>query len=115
MRNTVGFKITFSDISNGREQNPIQCVNDVDASPQPNDYTYIAKSCVISGDVQIDRKVGAMLPCACEEHCTCCSCAQGWYNQGKLSANFNFLGTINVLCTHAFFREYLLGRRAADF
>ncbi|ENN73908.1 hypothetical protein YQE_09480, partial [Dendroctonus ponderosae] len=80
-----------NDISNGREQNPIQCVNDVDASPQPNDYTYIAKTCVSSGNVQIDRKVGAMLPCVCTERCTCCSCAQGWYDQGKLSADFNFL------------------------
>ncbi|VEN36415.1 unnamed protein product [Callosobruchus maculatus] len=86
-----------SDISRGREMNPIQCVNTVDDEPEPRDYIYITKNCITSNDVHIDTKLAILQSCTCEDRCTTeeCECgklcAKCWYTEdGRLQSDYNF-------------------------
>ncbi|CAG9760116.1 unnamed protein product [Ceutorhynchus assimilis] len=87
-----------SDISRGRELNPIPCYNNVDNEKEPNEYTYITKNCQSSNSFQIDTKLPTIKSCTCVDICksTECNCAKlslkCWYNQGKLIPDFNLVG-----------------------
>nr|XP_022910079.1 histone-lysine N-methyltransferase EHMT1 [Onthophagus taurus] len=85
--------ILTNDITNGRELNPIQCVNQVDGDPKPGDFVYITDYCFTS-DINVDIKVTSLHQCTCEDDCnTECICAQNSLNpydeDGKL-VDFNF-------------------------
>ncbi|KAJ8921859.1 hypothetical protein NQ315_008491 [Exocentrus adspersus] len=86
-----------SDISKGRETNPIQCVNAVDDEPEPRDYVYITKNCKTSDSFSIDTKMNSLHVCSCVERCVTdeCECTKlsmkCWYDEeGKLTSDFNF-------------------------
>ncbi|CAH1999344.1 unnamed protein product [Acanthoscelides obtectus] len=86
-----------SDISRGREMNPIQCINTVDNESEPRDYIYITKNCTTSNHVQIDKKLTTLHSCSCEDRCTSeeCECgklsAKCWYTEdGRLQPDYNF-------------------------
>lgn len=90
--------VIVNDISNGREVNPIQCVNTVDEETQPRDYTYISQNCVTT-DINIDRRVSIVHPCHCENNCDGddCHCGQtsvaNWYDEdGHLVSKFDYTG-----------------------
>ncbi|BES93469.1 Histone-lysine N-methyltransferase [Nesidiocoris tenuis] len=89
-------KILCNDVSGGREENPIQCVNGVDDDGVPVDYTYITENCFTS-NITIDRRISSLVCCKCEDacngsNCMCTKISRGcWYdNTGKLLPEFNF-------------------------
>ncbi|CAB0002730.1 unnamed protein product, partial [Nesidiocoris tenuis] len=53
-------KILCNDVSGGREENPIQCVNGVDDDGVPVDYTYITENCFTS-NITIDRRISSLV------------------------------------------------------
>lgn len=88
----------FSDISKGKETNPIQCVNMINSEPKPIDFVYISKNCITT-DLNIDLKITSLQACVCEDRCTssACSCGKNsircWYDEeGKLASDFNYAG-----------------------
>lgn len=91
-----------SDISKGREINPIQCVNFMDDEPEPTDFVYISRNCVTS-DIQIDQRITSLQCCPCAEKCSSsenCTCGNNslhcWYDEeGRLAPNFDFMGKCN--------------------
>ncbi|XP_014249022.1 histone-lysine N-methyltransferase EHMT2 [Cimex lectularius] len=89
-------RILSNDISRGRENYPIQCINAVDDDPMPTNYTYITQNCFTS-NITIDRTITSLDPCKCDDMCYTSGCMCGkisrkcWYdNKGKLSSDFNF-------------------------
>jgi euchromatic histone-lysine N-methyltransferase len=89
--------ILSNDISKGKEANPIQCYNNVDADPKPSDFRYITKNCTTSDDVKIETKISTLQYCQCEERCVDDDCLCGkfsvrcWYDEeGKLIPDFSF-------------------------
>lgn len=91
---------TFSDISRGKELNPVQCINAIDDEPKPTDFVYITDNCVTS-DINLDRKITTLSCCNCEDRCTSADCLcsnhslRCWYNEeGKLVPEFNFAGIV---------------------
>ena len=52
-------RVLTNDITNGKEANPIQCVNDLDDEGAPKNYTYISRNCVTS-NVPIDRNISTL-------------------------------------------------------
>ncbi|KAJ8734342.1 hypothetical protein PYW07_014893 [Mythimna separata] len=94
--NVSRFKLLSSDISNGREQFPIPCVNDVDDAPLPDDFTYVTRH-VTPVSVTVDNTISTMQGCECKEgDCTSGSCAcsalgvKCWYSRGRLQASFPY-------------------------
>lgn len=88
-----------SDISRGRESNPVQCVNTVDGDPEPNDFVYMTKNCLTVDNLKIDRNLSRMSSCACTDNCKTdsCSCTSRsrkcWYDEeDRLAKDFNFDG-----------------------
>ncbi|XP_060523999.1 histone-lysine N-methyltransferase EHMT1 isoform X2 [Cylas formicarius] len=100
-----------NDISRGREQNPIQCVNEVDDECEPRDYFYVRKICSSSPNVTVDTNMAKVQLCSCEDRCmsTECNCSRlsthRWYEaDGKLIPEFNFVDAplifeCNELCS----------------
>uniref|UniRef100_A0A0A9Z5B7 Histone-lysine N-methyltransferase EHMT1 n=4 Tax=Lygus hesperus TaxID=30085 RepID=A0A0A9Z5B7_LYGHE len=89
-------RILCNDVSGGREENPIQCVNAVDDDVMPTDYTYVIENCFTS-NITIDRRISSLMSCKCEDNCSSSGCmctkiSRGcWYdNTGKLLPEFNF-------------------------
>ncbi|KAF6204697.1 hypothetical protein GE061_018858 [Apolygus lucorum] len=89
-------RILCNDVSGGREENPIQCVNSVDDDVMPTDYTYVIENCSTS-NITIDRRISSLMSCKCEDNCSSSGCmctkiSRGcWYdNTGKLVPEFNF-------------------------
>ncbi|XP_066293531.1 histone-lysine N-methyltransferase EHMT2-like isoform X3 [Branchiostoma lanceolatum] len=88
-------KILHRDISKGRENVPIPCVNAVDDDHFPADFMYITESCETS-TLSIDRNIIHLQGCHCEDDCSSnnCVCGQSsikcWYDQdGCLLEEFN--------------------------
>lgn len=91
----------YSDISRGKERNPIQCVNVVDEESKPTDFVYISENCVTSDNIHIDRKITSLHSCRCEDKCISfdCLCCNNslkcWYDQEeKLLPDFSYTGTL---------------------
>lgn len=96
--------IFCSDISKGKETNPIECINIVDDEEEPTDYVYVSKNCFTS-DIEVDCKVSTMQSCNCDDN-RCdgdgCGCGRSsvhcWYDAvGKLTMNFNYSGKLMLL------------------
>ena len=49
-----------SDITRGKEANPIQCVNSFDEELPPVDYVYITDNCFTS-PLHVDRTINSLL------------------------------------------------------
>ena len=49
-----------SDITRGKESNPIQCVNGFDNDPPPTDYLYITENCFTS-PLHVDRTINSLM------------------------------------------------------
>ncbi|KAF8773102.1 Histone-lysine N-methyltransferase EHMT1 like protein [Argiope bruennichi] len=88
-------KILHRDISRGKEQIAIQCVNDVDDEPPPLDFLYVTENCETT-PMNIDRTITSLQSCHCEDDCSTASCTcasisyQCWYDkEGLLLPNFN--------------------------
>ncbi|KRT78790.1 SET domain-containing protein, partial [Oryctes borbonicus] len=82
--------ILSNDISNGRELNPIQCINIIDDEPKPTNFNYVTDYCVTS-DINIDNRITSLNSCTCEDNCTVTDCAcvkntsKSWYDEdGRL-------------------------------
>lgn len=89
----------FSDLSRGKEANPIQCYNSVDAEPKPSNFCYITKNCYTLEDIKIEQKISSLQCCQCEDRCMDFGCLCGnmsvkcWYDEeGKLKPDLNFNG-----------------------
>lgn len=52
----------FSDITRGKEVNPIQCVNEVDDDGFPTDFTYVVENCITT-NVQVDGRISSLIVC----------------------------------------------------
>ncbi|KFM59010.1 Histone-lysine N-methyltransferase EHMT1, partial [Stegodyphus mimosarum] len=90
-------KIIHRDISRGKEQIAIQCVNAVDDEPPPLDFLYVTENCETM-PIKIDRTITSLQSCHCEDDCSTpsCSCSsisyQCWYDkEGLLLPDFNLL------------------------
>ncbi|KAG8192003.1 hypothetical protein JTE90_001738 [Oedothorax gibbosus] len=88
-------KILLKDISRGKEQVAIQCVNEVDDEPPPLDFLYVIENCETT-PMNIDRTITSLQSCHCEDDCSTsnCTCAsisyQCWYDKdGLLLPHFN--------------------------
>ncbi|GBM82171.1 Histone-lysine N-methyltransferase EHMT1 [Araneus ventricosus] len=88
-------KILHRDISRGKEQIAIQCVNDIDDEPPPLDFLYVTENCETT-PMNIDRTITSLQSCHCEDDCSTASCTcasisyQCWYDkEGLLLPNFN--------------------------
>ena len=55
-----------SDISRGKETNPIQCVNGYDSEDKPTDFLYVTENCFTS-NINVDRTITSLQSCRCEE------------------------------------------------
>ncbi|KAI4459833.1 g9a isoform b [Holotrichia oblita] len=84
------------DISNGKEINPIQCINVLDSEAKPINFVYVTDYCVTS-DINIDNKITSLHSCTCGDNCTVtdCSCVRNsltnWYDEdGRLVPHFDF-------------------------
>lgn len=80
-------RVISTDISRGKEDDPIQVVNGVDDEPPPSDFYYVLESCETS-DIHVDTNVTYLQSCKCEDNCASlqCSCSvmsfQCWYGEG---------------------------------
>ena len=52
-------RVLTNDITNGKETNPIQCVNDLDNEDLPQNYTYVSSNC-FTNSVPIDRNISTL-------------------------------------------------------
>ncbi|XP_073987108.1 histone-lysine N-methyltransferase G9a isoform X1 [Rhodnius prolixus] len=101
-------RILTNDVSRGREDNPIQCVNPVDEEGVPTDYTYVTENCYTS-DIMVDRKISSLIPCRCDDSCSGSDCVctnlsvRCWYDsKGKLVPDLNFSDPPMLFeCNHA--------------
>lgn len=89
--------VYFSDISKGRELNPIQCYNNVDSDEEPTDYTYVKNNCITVDHIYVKTKIDKTECCTCNDRCSNdCLCVrlsqQTYYDDGKLPSDFNFEG-----------------------
>lgn len=89
-------KILTNDITRGKEESEIQCLNAVDEEAEPRDYVYVTENCFTS-NIHVDRTITSLQSCECEDACvgTSCKCTQlslqSWYDsEGKLLPEFNF-------------------------
>ena len=56
---SISTLLICSDITKGKEANPIQCVNGVDDEPKPQDYIYITENCFTS-PLHVDRTINSL-------------------------------------------------------
>ncbi|XP_012253973.2 histone-lysine N-methyltransferase EHMT1 isoform X2 [Athalia rosae] len=89
-------KILSNDISRGKENNPVQCVNGYDAEDKPTDFLYVTENCLTSS-INVDRTITSLQSCRCEDNCSSEKCLCGnislrcWYDEeGKLIPEFNY-------------------------
>ncbi|CAH2989764.1 unnamed protein product [Chilo suppressalis] len=90
--NPTRCKILSSDISNGLEEYPVPCVNEVDDEPLPTDFTYVT-SHLLPEPVAIDDSIATMKGCDCVDVCgSNCACVvlsvRMWWSRGKLIPAF---------------------------
>ncbi|XP_077535993.1 histone-lysine N-methyltransferase G9a isoform X5 [Haemaphysalis longicornis] len=88
-------RVLHRDISRGKEQHPISCVNGVDDEPCPSDFLYLIENCQTTA-MPLEHSITALQSCKCEntcpsQDCVCCSISyQCWYNEeGNLVPEFN--------------------------
>ncbi|RVE40083.1 hypothetical protein evm_015267 [Chilo suppressalis] len=84
--------LVYSDISNGLEEYPVPCVNEVDDEPLPTDFTYVT-SHLLPEPVAIDDSIATMKGCDCVDVCgSNCACVvlsvRMWWSRGKLIPAF---------------------------
>lgn len=93
--------ILCSDLSRGKETNPIQCYNNLDteACRKPSNFRYVTKNCFTLDNIRIEQKISSLQACQCEDRCMDAGCLCGhmsvkcWYDEeGKLKPDFNFNG-----------------------
>ncbi|XP_063393978.1 histone-lysine N-methyltransferase EHMT1 [Cydia fagiglandana] len=90
------YKMLSSDISNGREPHPVPCVNEVDDTPAPADFTYVVRH-VTPRRVDVDDTIDTLQGCSCTDG-TCsadtCSCqllgVRRWFHKGRLVPDFPY-------------------------
>ncbi|XP_015910909.1 histone-lysine N-methyltransferase EHMT2 [Parasteatoda tepidariorum] len=90
-------KILSKDISRGKEQIAIPCVNEVDDEGPPLDFLYVTENCETT-PLNIDRTITSLQSCSCEDDCSSSNCVcssisyQCWYDKdGLLLPNFNLV------------------------
>jgi len=52
-------ELFFSDITRGKEENEVQCINNLDDEGEPQDYKYITENCFTS-NIIVDRSIASM-------------------------------------------------------
>uniref|UniRef100_A0A0K2U4S4 Uncharacterized protein n=1 Tax=Lepeophtheirus salmonis TaxID=72036 RepID=A0A0K2U4S4_LEPSM len=90
-------KIVTNDVSKGKENCPIQCINALDNEGPPGNYVYVRNNCVTSS-IPIDRDHASLQHCKCENACSSedsCNCSKlsvkSWYDlEGKLKSSFDY-------------------------
>ncbi|KAI5631911.1 SET domain-containing protein [Phthorimaea operculella] len=88
-------RLLTSDISRGREELPIPCINEVDGAPLPEDFVYITKH-VMPKTITIDNTIESSQGCKCSEDCStagceCCVLAvKRWWARGRLCPDFPY-------------------------
>jgi len=90
-------RILLNDITNGKEVNPIQGVNDLDDENFPTNFTYVRRNCFTTS-VPIDRNISTLQHCKCTDNCSSedsCNCSdlsvKSWYDlDGKLKEDFDY-------------------------
>ncbi|KAJ2946713.1 hypothetical protein O0L34_g12771 [Tuta absoluta] len=88
-------RLLTSDISRGREELPIPCINEVDSAALPEDFVYITTH-VMPKSIAIDNTIQSSQGCKCEEDCStggceCCVLAvKRWWSRGRLSPDFPY-------------------------
>ncbi|XP_014673040.1 PREDICTED: histone-lysine N-methyltransferase EHMT2-like isoform X2 [Priapulus caudatus] len=89
-------KVLHRDVSLGRENVPIVCLNWHDDEGIPEDYQYVTENVETSQLVSINRLISSLQHCQCRDNCgsTSCTCTINsvrlWYDaQGKLVEDFN--------------------------
>lgn len=89
-------RILTNDITRGKEESEIQCLNAIDEEAEPRDYVYVTENCFTS-NIHVDRAITSLQSCECEDTCIGASCKctqlslQSWYDsEGKLLPEFNF-------------------------
>ncbi|KAL3872344.1 hypothetical protein ACJMK2_040274 [Sinanodonta woodiana] len=90
-------KLLHRDISKGRENIPIPCVNAVDEELVPQDFQYVTDN-VETSQLNINRVLGSLQSCHCKDDCSSMFCACGrssvrcWYDKdAHLIPEFNML------------------------
>ncbi|CAK1599333.1 unnamed protein product [Parnassius mnemosyne] len=89
-------RLLSNDISNGRELYPVSCVNEIDDTPLPDDFTYVTRH-VTPSPVPVDTSLSTLQGCECRSgECgsTSCACSllgvRNWYSGGRLLPGFPF-------------------------
>ncbi|KAI8429371.1 hypothetical protein MSG28_000016 [Choristoneura fumiferana] len=91
-----GYRMLCSDLSNGREEFPVPCVNEVDDAPAPDDFTYVTRH-VTPRPVAVDDTIDTLQGCTCADG-TCqadtCACqllgVRRWLARGRLAPDFPY-------------------------
>ncbi|KAL5012000.1 hypothetical protein ScPMuIL_010551 [Solemya velum] len=90
-------KLIHRDITMGRENIPIACVNGVDDELVPEDYQYITEN-VETSPLHINRVITSLQSCRCKDDCSSqlCVCSRSsvkcWYTrEGKLVEDFSMV------------------------
>ncbi|KAK3605277.1 hypothetical protein CHS0354_001393 [Potamilus streckersoni] len=93
----VELSILDRDISKGRENIPIPCVNAVNEEMVPQDFQYVTDN-VETSQLNINRVLGSLQSCHCKDDCSSMFCACGrssvrcWYDKdAHLIPEFNML------------------------
>nr|XP_039251264.1 histone-lysine N-methyltransferase EHMT1-like [Styela clava] len=90
-------RLLSADISRGKENIAISCINAVDEAPcpvsPPHEFLYISKN--IYKYTNVNAIMPTMTSCKCTQDCTSCECGkqsgQCWYDaSGRLLPSFNF-------------------------
>lgn len=107
----------YSDISRGKETNPIQCVNGYDSEDKPTDFLYVTENCFTS-NINVDRTITSLQSCRCEDNCSSEKCLCGnislrcWYDEeGKLIPEFNYAGIYLKVASFYTMKSFLKIRR----
>ncbi|XP_026324069.1 histone-lysine N-methyltransferase EHMT2-like [Hyposmocoma kahamanoa] len=89
-------RLLCSDISRGREPHPLPCVNEVDDTPLPDDFTYITAH-VTPQPIAIDCTTQSLQGCSCTSgDCTSgnCECVvlgvRRWWVRDRLKPGFPY-------------------------
>eukprot|EP00096_Caligus_rogercresseyi_P001210 TRINITY_DN1190_c0_g1_i3.p1 TRINITY_DN1190_c0_g1~~TRINITY_DN1190_c0_g1_i3.p1 ORF type:complete len:1358 (-),score=455.16 TRINITY_DN1190_c0_g1_i3:220-4293(-) len=90
-------RIVTNDVSKGKENCPIQCINAVDEEGPPKDYVYVRNN-VVTSAIPVDRNHASLQHCKCEDVCSSeesCNCSKlsvkSWYDlEGKLKSSFDY-------------------------
>ncbi|CAG5035106.1 unnamed protein product [Parnassius apollo] len=89
-------RLLSNDISNGRELYPVPCVNEIDDTPLPDDFTYVTRH-VTPSPVPVDTSLSTLQGCECRAgECggPACGCSvlgvRNWYSGDRLLPGFPF-------------------------